>query len=103
MIQRVAILAASLVAAAGLAVGLVVAGIAPAAAPVAAEPVSAPVVAATDAPQPVVQVDTVYVAPQVEPASAAPPAPSQDEILAQLVKAYLEGDDDEGESEGWDD
>ena len=94
MIQRVAIFAASLVAAAGLAVGIVVAGIAPAAAPIAAEPVSAPVVAATDAPQPVVQVDTVYVAPQATP---------EDVVVIKTVSAHHDGDDDENEHEGSDD
>jgi hypothetical protein len=92
MIQRVAILAASLVAAAGLAVGLVFAGIVPAAANVAAEPVSAPVLASTDAPQPVVQVDTVYVAPQATP---------EDIVVIKTVSAHPKGDD--GENEGSDD
>jgi hypothetical protein len=94
MIQRVAILAASLVAAAGLAVGAVVAGIAPDAPPVAAEPISAPVVAATDAPQPLVQVDTVYVTPQATP---------EDVVVIKTVSARPKGDDDENEHEGSDD
>lgn len=94
MIHRVAILAASLVAAAGLAVGLVFAGIAPAAAPVAAEPVPAPVVATTDAPQEAVQVDTVYVAPQATP---------EDIVVVKTVSAHHGGEDGENENEGSDD
>ena len=94
MIHRVAILAASLVAAAGLAVGLVVAGFAPTPVPVSAEPVSAPVVATTDAPRPVVQVDTVYVAPQATP---------EDVVVVKTVSAHQGGEDGENESEGSDD
>lgn len=93
MIHRVAIFAASLVAAVGLAVGLVVAGLAPAAAPVAAEPVSAPVVAATDVPAPIVQVDTVYVAPQATP---------KDIVVTRTAAAPNRGDDG-NENEGSDD
>jgi len=93
MIHRVAIFAASLAAALGLAVGLVVAGLAPAAAPVAAAPVSAPVVATTEAPAPVVQVDTVYVAPQATP---------QDVLVTRVVASRPSGGDD-GQNEGGDD
>ncbi len=88
MIHRVAIFAASLVAALALVVGLVVAGFAPPAVPIAAEPVSAPVVAATDVPPPVVQVDTVYVAPAATP---------QDIVVTKVVQATHHGDDDEHE------
>ena len=92
MIQRVAIFAASLVAAAALAVGFAIAGLAPAAAPVAAEPVSAPVAATADAPTPapVVQVDTVYVAPLATP---------QDVVVTKVVTAARgggEGNENEG-------
>ena len=55
---------------------------------------SAPVVAATDAPQPVVQVDTVYVAPQATP---------EDVVVIKTVSAHHDGDDDENEHEGSDD
>jgi hypothetical protein len=84
MIHRVALFVASLVAAVGLAIGLAIAGLAPAAAPIAAEPVSAPVVASTDAPAPIVQVDTVYVAPQATP---------QDVVVTKTVTATQHGDD----------
>jgi hypothetical protein len=94
MIHRVAILAASLVAAAGLAVGLLVAGFAPATTPVAAEPALAPVVATTDAPRPVVQVDTVYVAPQATP---------EDTVVVKTVSAHHGDEDGENENEGSDD
>ena len=88
MIHRVAIFAASLVAAGALVVGLVIAGFAPASVPVGAQPVSAPV-ANTQAPVPVVQVDTVYVAPQPTP---------QDVVVTKTVLAA-----GGGENEGSDD
>ncbi len=86
MVHRVAIFAASLVAAVALFVGLVVAGFAPAA-PFGAQPASVPA-AATESPAPVVQVDTVYVAPQPTP---------QDVVVTQTVPAAG------GENEGSDD
>jgi hypothetical protein len=89
MIHRVAIFAASLVAAGALVVGLVIAGLAPTTVPVDAQPAAAPVVAATDAPAPIVQVDTVYVAPQATP---------QDIVVTKTVKAA-----GGGENEGSDD
>ncbi len=94
MIHRTAIFVASLASAFALVVGLVVAGFAPSAAPIAAEPVSAPVVAPTDVPPPVVQVDTVYVAPAAKP---------QDIVVTKVVKTTRSGGDDENEHEGSDD
>ena len=95
MIHRVAIFAASLVAAGALVLGLVIAGLAPATVPVDAQPVSDPVVAATDAPAPVVQVDTVYVTPQATP---------KDVVVTKTVKATHHDDDDhDDEHEGSDD
>ena len=88
MIQRDAIFAASLVAAAALAVGFAIAGLAPTPAPVAAEPVAATTDAPT--PAPVVQVDTVYVAPQATP---------QDVVVTNVVTAARgggEGNENEG-------
>ncbi len=66
MVQRVALFIASLTAALALAAGLALSGLAPAAEPA---PVIAEVApAATDAaPEPTVQVDTVYVTPKVKP------------------------------------
>ncbi len=93
MIHRLAIFAATLVAAAGLAVGLVVAGLAPGTAPAAAEPVSAPV-ATTEVPPPVVQVDTVYLTPKATP---------KDVIVTRVVTASHRGEDGENEREGSDD
>ncbi len=93
MIHRLAIFAATLVAAAGLAVGLVIAGLGPTTAPVAAEPVSSPV-ATTDAPAPVVQVDTVYLAPKPTP---------KDVFVTKVVSASRSGDDGANEHEGSDD
>ena len=87
MVHRVAIFAASLVAAGALFLGLVVAGFAPATVPAGAQPASVPA-AATESPAPVVQVDTVYVAPQPTP---------QDVVVTQTVPAAG------GENEGADD
>jgi len=92
MIHRLAIFAATLVAAAGLAVGLVIAGLAPATAPVAAEPASAPL-ATTEVPPPVVQVDTVYLTPKATP---------EDVVVTKIVTASRNGDG-ENENEGSDD
>ena len=94
MIQRIALFAASLVAALGVTVGLVIAGLGPQAAvavPVV-EPVAKPVVAMTDAPAPLVQVDTVYVAPAASP---------QEITVTKVVKAVGLGG--ENENEGQDD
>lgn len=93
MIHRLAIFAATLVAAAGLAVGLVIAGLGPTTAPVAAEPVAAPV-ATTDVPAPAVQVDTVYLAPKATP---------EDVVVTKVVTASHRGEDGEDEREGSDD
>ncbi|MDP2349586.1 MAG: hypothetical protein Q8M74_00315 [Chloroflexota bacterium] len=94
MINRVAIFAASIVAALALAAGLVIAGLGPGSGAADLQPVSAPVVATTDAPAPLVQVDTVY----VEPASTP-----QDIVVTKVVKAASHGDDDGNEDEGSDD
>ncbi len=65
MIQRVALFIASVTAALVLAAGLTLSGLAPAVDPA---PVIADVAPAADAaPQPTVQVDTVYVTPKVKP------------------------------------
>lgn len=82
MINRIALFAASLVAALAVTVGLVIAGFAPQAP--ASAPVSAPVVASSEAPAPTVQVDTVYVAPKPTP---------QEITLTKVVKATAHGDD----------
>lgn len=86
MIHRVAIFAASLVVALGLAVGLVVAGLAPGSAPGTVQPVSAPV-GATEDPAPIVQVDTVYVAPRATP----------EDVVVTKVVGPARQDDDHGE------
>lgn len=93
MINRVAILAASLAAALALAGGLALAGLAPGTGAADAQLVSDPVVAAIDAPAPIVQTDLVYVAPRV-----APP----DVVVTRVVSA-ARASDDEGEPEGSDD
>ncbi len=69
MIQRLALFAASLAAAAVLAVGLALAGVGRPGGPDAASaPVTQPAAATAVAPaEPAVQVDTVYVAPQPSP------------------------------------
>jgi hypothetical protein len=90
MINRVAIFAASLVAALALAVGLFIAGIGPGSGAADLQPVSDPVAVSTDSPAPVVQVDTVYVTPQATP---------QDVVVTQVVPAANHGDDD-NENEG---
>lgn len=91
MFNRAALLAASLTASAALAVGLALVGFAPAAAPVAAQPAAAATGATTtDAPAPITQVDTVYVAPQ--------PTPQQ--ITIQKVVTSSHGDDDGNEGGG---
>ena len=89
MLQRVAIFAASLVAAATLALGFAIAGLAPTPVPVAVEPVAATADAPT--PAPVVQVDTVYVAPQATP---------QDVVVTNVVTAAGGGERNENEGSG---
>lgn len=91
MPQRIAIFAASLATALVVAAGLAIAGFGPSAAPVAA-PVAAdgvPVDAAAAA-TPIVQVDTIYVAPQ----------PTPQEIVVKQASVTR---GDEGEQEGEDD
>ena len=94
MVHRIALFAASLAASALLVVGLALAGLAPA--PASVPPVVAPiqdVSASTGAPSgPVVQVDTVYVAPPVKPV---------DVTITKVAKAALHGDD--GNESGGDD
>jgi hypothetical protein len=99
MINRIAIFAATLVAALALTVGLVLAGLAPGTGAADAQTVSDPVVATTDAP--VVQTDIVYVAPDPTP---------QEVVVTKVenstkVTTTHHGDDgdDEGEHEGQDD
>ena len=88
MIQRTALLAASLVASLVLFVGLVLAGVGPAApdGPAAAQPVAATTVTP---PEPTIQVDTVYLAPKAQPEVIT---------VTRAAKATTHGDD-EGEGE----
>ena len=90
MIPRVGLLIASLAAAFVLATALAVSGFAPAGPAPAAQ--VEPVVPAR-ATEPPVQVDTVYLAPQAEPATV---------VVQQPVQSG-EGEGDEHESEGADD
>jgi hypothetical protein len=88
MVHRLALLVASLVASLTLAAGLVIAGFVPGAHPADAGQV-APAAAVDAAPTPRIQVDTVYVAPQVAP---------QDVTVTKVVRS--QGGDDDGEGGG---
>ena len=88
MLTRVALLAASLVASLVLAIGLAVIGIAPAA---PASSTAAPVAATGAPPDPITQIDTVYVAPQATPPTV---------IVQQVVNAP--GSGGEGNEAGGD-
>ena len=83
MLNRVALFAASLVASLVLAIGLALAGFAPAA---PAAGVAVPAAATTDAPAPITQIDTVYVAPQAKP----------EQVTVQQVVTSHHGDDEGG-------
>jgi hypothetical protein len=85
MSNRVALLAASLVASGVLAVGLAAAGIFPVATPAA--PAAEPVAATAAAPAPITQIDTVYVAP----------APTPAQITIQRIVTSGHGDDESGD------
>jgi hypothetical protein len=85
MSNRVALFAASLVASGVLAVGLAATGIFPVATPAA--PATDPVAAAATAPEPVTQIDTVYVAPALAP----------QQITVQKVVTSQHGDDESGD------
>ena len=92
MTNRIVLAAASATAALALAAGLALSGFGPGA-DQATAPVSDPVVAATDqVPAPVVQVDTVYVAPE----------PTPQEIVVTEVRAVAgqDGEHEDGEHEG---
>lgn len=92
MPQRIAIFAASLATALVVAAGLAIAGMAPSTAPAEAPVAAADTVETTGAAAtPVVQVDTIYLAPQ----------PSPQEIVIKQTSA--KHGDDEGEHEGEDD
>ena len=97
MLTRVALFAASLAASAVLAVGLALFGLAPLA-PTAGPGVPAEPAAASapdQAPEPVTQIDTVYVVP---PTPAPTPEPTPSPIIIQRVVTT-----GGGESEGGDD
>jgi len=81
MTNRVALFAASLVASGVLAVGIAATGIFPVATPAA--PAAEPVAATGAAPQPITQIDTVYV----------DPAPTPQQITIQQVVTSGHGDD----------
>jgi hypothetical protein len=81
MFNRVALFAASLVASAVIALGLALAGFNPV--PAAAVPTAQPVAATDQAPAPITQIDTVYVAP----------APTPQQITIQKVVTTHHGDD----------
>ncbi len=85
MLTRVALLAASLVASLVLAIGMAVVGLAPAA------PAAAPAAATAAPPDPITQIDTVYVAPQATPPTV---------VVQQVVNAPGSGDDDGHEAGG---
>ena len=87
MFNRVALFAASLVAAGVLALGLALAGFNPVP---AAAPAALPAAATAEAPAPITQIDTVYVAPAGTP----------QQITIQKVVTTHHGDDDGNESEG---
>ena len=90
MRSRLALFAASLAASGVLAVGLAFVGLSPAPVP-AADTIT---ITATDAPpEPITQIDTIYVAPQATPA----------EVTVTQVVTDKHHDDDENESEGGDD
>jgi hypothetical protein len=92
VIHRIALFSASLVAALALAAGLALAGFGPGT-DQAVAPVSDPVAATDQAPEPIVQVDTVYVAPE----------PTPEEIVVTEVRAasgHGDEDHDGGEHEG---
>ena len=91
MHNRLALFAASLAASGVLAAGLAFAGLASAPTPAADFTVTA---SATDAPpEPITQIDTVYVTPQATPAEV---------VVTQAAPASEHGDD-EGDDEGGDD
>jgi hypothetical protein len=100
MISRVAIFAASLVAALTLAVGLAIAGLTPGTGAADVQPASDQVVAATEvpatAPAPTIQVDTIYVAPDPVP---------EEVVVTKVEKAahHDDEDDEDGEHESEDD
>jgi len=102
MISRVAIFAASLVAALTLAVGLAVAGLAPGTGAADVQPASDQVVAATDvpatsgAPSPTIQVDTIYVAPDPVPEEVVV---TKVEEATKVASSSSRGGDEDGESE----
>ena len=108
MISRVAIFAASLVAALTLVVGLTIAGLAPGTGAADVQPVSDQLAAATDAPAttdapaPTIQVDTIYVAPDPVPEEVVV---TKVEKTTKVVTASSRGGDEDGEheSEGEDD
>ena len=99
MISRVAIFAASLVAALTLAVGLVIAGLAPGTRAVDAQTVSDQVVTTTDAPAPTVQTDIVYLAPDPTPEEIVV---TKVEKTTEVVSATTLGGDEDGEHESED-
>jgi len=85
MSNRVALFAASLVASGVLAIGLAATGIFPVATPAA--PGTDPVAAAAAAPEPITQIDTVYV----------DPAPTPQQITIQKEVTSGHGDDESGD------
>jgi hypothetical protein len=91
MRNRLALFAASLAASGVLAAGLAFVGLSPAPVPAADATITVPAADAT--PEPITQVDTIYVAPQATPAEV---------VVTQVVPAKHH-DDDGNENEGGDD
>ncbi len=100
MLTRVALLAASLATSAVLALGLAIAGVG-SARPAATSPQVTPAAAsAPDAPpQPVTQVDTVYVVPSAAAGPNPTPAPTPSPIVVKRVVVTPAGGGEGGDND----